>query len=61
VLGRFTREEEAALPEIQARVADAVDLIVREGFAVAMNRYNAPAKDETRKTNDDGQPTRSGT
>jgi PTH1 family peptidyl-tRNA hydrolase len=44
VLGRFTREEEAALPEIHARVADAVEVIVREGFTVAMNRYNATAK-----------------
>jgi peptidyl-tRNA hydrolase, PTH1 family len=44
VLGRFTREEEAALPEIHARAADAVEVIVREGFTVAMNRYNATAK-----------------
>ena len=46
VLGRFTREEEAALPEIHARVADAAEMILREGFAAAMNRYNAPPKDE---------------
>ena len=42
VLGRFTREEEAALPEIQARAADAVEVILREGFTAAMNRYNRP-------------------
>jgi peptidyl-tRNA hydrolase, PTH1 family len=46
VLGRFTRAEEAALPDIYARVADAVDIILREGFTAAMNRYNGPAKDE---------------
>jgi PTH1 family peptidyl-tRNA hydrolase len=46
VLGRFTRDEEAALPNIHARVADAVELILREGFLAAMNRYNAPVKDE---------------
>jgi PTH1 family peptidyl-tRNA hydrolase len=46
VLGRFTREEEAALPELHARVADAVEVILREGFTVAMNRYNRPATDE---------------
>jgi PTH1 family peptidyl-tRNA hydrolase len=48
VLGRFTRDEEAALPGIQARVADAVEVILRQGFTAAMNLYNAPAKDEPR-------------
>lgn len=48
VLGRFTREEESALPNVYARVADAVELILRDGFAVAMNRYNGPAKNEPR-------------
>ena len=46
MLGRFTREEQAALPDIYARVADAVEMIVREGFTAAMNRYNTPPKDE---------------
>jgi PTH1 family peptidyl-tRNA hydrolase len=46
VLGRFTREEEAALPDIHARVADAVETILREGFTAAMNRYNGPAKSQ---------------
>lgn len=40
VLGRFTRDEEVALPELYGRVADAVELILREGFTAAMNRYN---------------------
>jgi peptidyl-tRNA hydrolase, PTH1 family len=53
VLGRFTREEQAALPDIHARVADAVEMIVREGFTAAMNRYNA--KDERPTTNDQRQ------
>jgi len=44
VLGRFTREEEAALPDIHARVADAIETVVREGFRVAMNRFNATGK-----------------
>ena len=44
VLGRFTRDEEAALPELHGRVADAVELIMREGFARAMNTYNGTGK-----------------
>jgi PTH1 family peptidyl-tRNA hydrolase len=46
VLGRFTREEEAALPEIHARVADAIETVVREGFRVAMNRFNGTGRGE---------------
>lgn len=42
VLGRFTREEQAAVPAICDRVVDAIDLIVRDGFTAAMNRFNAP-------------------
>jgi PTH1 family peptidyl-tRNA hydrolase len=45
VLGRFTREEEAALPELYGRVADAIELILREGFTAAMNRYNGSGKE----------------
>lgn len=44
VLGRFSRDEEPALPDIHARVADAVELVLREGFTKAMNLYNGPAK-----------------
>ncbi len=40
VLGRFTKEEEEQLPNIYANVADAVELILREGVRAAMNRYN---------------------
>jgi len=49
VLGRFTRDEESQLPALQARVADAVEVILREGFTMAMNRYN--------RTIDDRRPT----
>jgi PTH1 family peptidyl-tRNA hydrolase len=41
VLGRFTRDEQAALPEIVSRAADAIELVLRDGFTAAMNRYNA--------------------
>jgi PTH1 family peptidyl-tRNA hydrolase len=44
VLGRFTREEQAELPAIIGRAADAVEVILREGFTTAMNRFNAPEK-----------------
>ena len=42
VLSRFTREEEAQVPDICARAADAVEMVVRDGLTAAMNRYNAP-------------------
>jgi PTH1 family peptidyl-tRNA hydrolase len=44
VLGRWRKEEEEQLPQILDRIADATDIIVREGFTAAMNRYNAPEK-----------------
>jgi PTH1 family peptidyl-tRNA hydrolase len=40
VLGRFTPDEEAALPDLLGRIADAVEVILREGLTTAMNRYN---------------------
>jgi PTH1 family peptidyl-tRNA hydrolase len=43
VLGRFTRDEQQQIPAICDRTADALDLIVREGFVTAMNRYNQGA------------------
>ena len=46
VLGRFTRDEEGQLPEIYGRVADAIELVVREGLTTAMNRYNRTMNDE---------------
>jgi PTH1 family peptidyl-tRNA hydrolase len=44
VLGRWTKDEDAQLPDLYERIADAVDVIMREGFTTAMNRYNAPDK-----------------
>lgn len=41
VLSRFSKEEAAELPDLLGRVADAVELVVREGLTVAMNRYNS--------------------
>ncbi len=40
VLGRFSPEEEQALPDLYNRVADAIELALTEGFVMAMNRYN---------------------
>lgn len=40
VLGRFTAEEAAELSDVCARVADAVEVILREGFVMAMNKFN---------------------
>lgn len=40
VLGRFSPQEAQEVPDICDRVADAVELILQEGFVTAMNRYN---------------------
>ena len=40
VLGRFTRDEQQQLPEICERAVDALDVIIRDGFSTAMNRFN---------------------
>ncbi|MFV9507557.1 MAG: aminoacyl-tRNA hydrolase [Oscillochloridaceae bacterium umkhey_bin13] len=40
VLARFTPEQQAALPDLLVTVADALDLLIREGLTTAMNRYN---------------------
>ncbi|NWF78723.1 MAG: aminoacyl-tRNA hydrolase [Chloroflexi bacterium] len=40
VLARFNKEEEAALPALLDTIADAVELVLREGLTAAMNRYN---------------------
>jgi len=41
VLGRFSAEEEADLPGLVARAADAIDCFAAEGVVAAMNRFNA--------------------
>jgi PTH1 family peptidyl-tRNA hydrolase len=42
VLGPFTKEERAELPDFEARAADAVEQIVAHGVAAALPRINAP-------------------
>ncbi len=49
VLGTWSREQAEQLPELYTRVADAVELFVREGLVAAMNRFNAPGRDEPRQ------------
>ncbi len=44
VLGRFTREQEEQLPTIRDAAADVIELVIREGFTAAMNRYNGQEK-----------------
>ena len=44
VLSDFSRAETAALPEIVGRAADAVEVIVGQGLAAAMNRFNGKPK-----------------
>lgn len=51
VLGRFTPEQEAQLPDIIQKAADALELVVREGMDVAMNRINAPPPKPKRAQN----------
>ncbi|NTV99721.1 MAG: aminoacyl-tRNA hydrolase [Oscillochloris sp.] len=41
VLSRFSKEQESGISALCDTVTDAVELIVREGFIAAMNRYNA--------------------
>lgn len=40
VLGNWSRAESEALPELYARVADAIETFVAEGVIAAMNRFN---------------------
>lgn len=44
VLGRFTREQEEQLPQVIDTAVDAIELVLREGLAAAMNRYNGQEK-----------------
>ncbi len=41
VLSRYSPEQAAQLPDLLATVADALELLLREGIATAMNRYHA--------------------
>ena len=40
VLGDFSKEELALLPELIARAADTCDCWLREGLTKAMNKFN---------------------
>ncbi len=40
VLGNWSRAEAQVLPELYARVADAIEVFVAEGIIAAMNRFN---------------------
>ncbi len=40
VLGRFTAEEQSVVTEAIAKAADAIEAILKEGTAPAMNRFN---------------------
>ncbi|NJN18491.1 MAG: aminoacyl-tRNA hydrolase [Oscillochloris sp.] len=40
VLARFGKDQEAELPTLRDTVADATELVIREGVIAAMNRYN---------------------
>ncbi|MEI6181609.1 MAG: aminoacyl-tRNA hydrolase, partial [Chloroflexales bacterium] len=40
VLSRFSKDEEAERPQLLATIADAVEVVLREGLTPAMNRYN---------------------
>ncbi len=41
VLGEFTQEEQARLPEILARAADAIECFIQADIETVMNRFNA--------------------
>ena len=46
VLSNFSTSERAVMAEVYARAADAIECVLAEGLAVAMNRYNQPARAE---------------
>jgi len=47
VLRDFEPAEQAALPELLDRAAQAVEVFVGEGIGIAMNRFNTPAGPDT--------------
>jgi PTH1 family peptidyl-tRNA hydrolase len=55
VLGNWSRAEAEQLPDLWARVADAVELFIAEGIVAAMNRYNV----QLRSASDDSDSARS--
>lgn len=43
VLGNWSREEVEQLPDLYARIAEAIEMFIRDGLIAAMNRYNTPS------------------
>ena len=52
VLTDFSRAEAKELADLRALAADAVEAIVTDGLAVAMNRFNGKAQSNTSNTKD---------
>jgi PTH1 family peptidyl-tRNA hydrolase len=46
VLRDFDANEQAGLPDVLERAAQAIETFITHGIAAAMNRYNAPGKTE---------------
>jgi PTH1 family peptidyl-tRNA hydrolase len=46
VLRDFDANEQAGLPDVLERAAQAIETFITQGIAAAMNRYNAPGKTE---------------
>ncbi len=46
VLRDFDASEQAGLPDVLDRAAQAIETFITQGVAAAMNRYNAPGKSE---------------
>jgi PTH1 family peptidyl-tRNA hydrolase len=50
VLGKFRKEEYPLIDEAVARSADAIECALKEGFEMAMNRFNLPDKPPVEKS-----------
>ncbi len=50
VLGEFTQEEQARLPEILTRAANAIECFIQTDIETVMNRFNAPAEQHTKES-----------
>jgi len=49
VLGRFPKEEKAAVEEMTARAADAVECLVTDGIQTAQERFQKPLEKEEKR------------
>jgi peptidyl-tRNA hydrolase, PTH1 family len=50
VLGKFRKEESPLIEEAVERSADAIECAIKEGFEMAMNRFNLPDKPPVEKS-----------